>query len=561
VAAELAPSLTSRAPATADLWWKNAVVYCVDVETFVDSNGDGIGDFAGLTSRVDYLAGLGVTCIWLMPFYPTPDLDDGYDVADYYSVDPRLGTLGDFVEFVRTTQDRGMKVIADLVVNHTSDRHPWFQAARSDPSSPYRDFYVWSDERPEDEPDDIVFPDEEDSVWSYDRKARAYYLHRFYHHQPDLNVVNPVVRDEIHRVMGFWLQLGLCGFRLDAVPYLLETGEAKGVPPKENLDYLLDLRAFLTRRSGNAILLGEVNLEPEDLRRYFGDDRGDGLHMLFNFVVNQALYLSVVREDARPLRRALEGLPDVPATNGWANFVRNHDELTLDKLEDEEREEVFEALAPDEGMRLFGRGIRRRLPPMLGGDRRRLELVYSLLLSLPGTPVLLYGEEIGMGENLDVEGRLSVRTPMQWSPEANGGFSTAAAEDLCLPPVSAGDFSYERVNVRMQRHDSGSLLNWMERMIRMRKECPELGLGEFRVLDAGDDSVLAHRCDWGGRVLLAVHNLAAERRAVELRLDDGRRAVEDVLGGEARALEGGRLALELEPCGYRWLRVTPAGRD
>jgi trehalose synthase len=560
VSRDVAASLRARTTATGDLWWKNAIVYCLDVETFADSNGDGVGDFAGLTERVDYLAGLGVTCIWLMPFYPTPDLDDGYDVTDYYSVDPRLGTLGDFVEFVRTASDRGLKVIADLVVNHTSDRHPWFESARSDPSSPYRDFYVWSEERPDHEPDDIVFPDAEDSVWRYDEQAEAYYLHRFYRHQPDLNVADPRVRDEIHKVMGFWLQLGLSGFRLDAVPYLLETGEAHGSAPEENLEYLLDLRAFLTRRSGSAMLLGEVNLEPEDQRRYFGDERGDGLHMLFGFVVNQALYLSLVRGDSRPLRRALDGLPAIPESSQWANFVRNHDELTLDKLAEDEREEVFDALAPDEGMRLFGRGIRRRLPSMLEGDRRRIELVYSLLLSLPGTPVLLYGEEIGMAENLDVEGRLSVRTPMQWSAEANGGFSTADASDLCLPPVSAGDFSYERVNVESQRHDSGSLLNWMERMIRTRKECPELGWGDSRLLDAGDDAVLAHLCEWSGRALLAVHNLSGEAIEAELELGDGAEAVEDVLAGESRPLDGGRLRLELEPYAYRWLRLAPGGR-
>jgi trehalose synthase len=556
VPGEPAPKLTARAVATADLWWKNAIVYCLDVETFMDSNGDGIGDFAGVTDRIDYLAGLGVTCLWLMPFYPTPDLDDGYDVTDYYSVDPRLGTLGDFVELVRTAEARGMRVIADLVVNHTSDRHPWFQAARSDQGSPFRDFYVWSEERPEHEPDDIVFPDAEDSVWRYDEEAEAHYLHRFYRHQPDLNVVNPAVRDEIHKVMGFWLQLGLSGFRLDAVPYLLETGEAQGRAPEENLEYLLDLRAFLTRRAGSAMLLGEVNLEPEDQRRYFGDDRGDGLHVLFNFVLNQALYLGLVRGDSRPLRRALEELPEIPESNAWANFVRNHDELTLDKLTDEERQEVFRAFAPDEDMRLFGRGIRRRLPSMVGGDRRRLELVYSLLLSLPGTPVLLYGEEIGMAENLAVDGRLSVRTPMQWSGKVNGGFSTAAADDLCLPPVDEGDFSYDHVNVEAQRHDAGSLLNWMERMIRMRKECPELGWGSWSLLEAGDDAVLAHVCDWSGRALLAVHNLSAEAVEAKLELGDGTAAVEDVLAGEAHRLDGGLLRLELEPCGYRWFRLV-----
>jgi trehalose synthase len=552
---DLSALVGARTTATSDLWWKNAVVYCLDVETFMDSNGDGIGDFAGLTERIDYLAGLGATCLWLMPFYPTPDLDDGYDVTDYYSVDPRLGSLGDFVDFMRTASDRGLRVIADLVVNHTSDRHPWFLSARSDPSSPYRDFYVWSEEPRDDGSYDIVFPDAEDSVWRFDEEAGAYFLHRFYRHQPDLNVANPRVRDEIHKIIGFWLQLGLAGFRLDAVPYLLETGEAQGEPPEETHAYLRDLRAFLSRRAGTAMLLGEVNLEPEDLGRYFGDGHGDALHMLFDFVVNQALYLSLCREDAGPLRGALESLPPAPETGQWANFVRNHDELTLDKLSEEEREEVFEQLAPEEDMRLFGRGIRRRLPPMLGGDRRRVELVYSLLFSLPGTPVLLYGEEIGMGENLEAEGRMSVRTPMQWSGERNGGFSSADPSDVCVPPVARGEYSFERVNVDAQRHDSGSLLNWTERMIRTRKECPELGWGEWRLLDAGEPSVLAHRCDWGGGTLLAVHNLAGRDATARLEVGEGGRSVRDVVGGGRHSLAGRELELGLEPYGYRWLRL------
>ncbi|HUH07411.1 MAG TPA: alpha-amylase family protein, partial [Egibacteraceae bacterium] len=463
--------------ATSDLWWKNAVIYCLDVETFMDHDGDGCGDFAGLTERVDYLAGLGVTCIWLMPFYPTPDLDDGYDIREYCGVDPRLGSLGDFVEFVRTASDRGMRVIADLIVNHTSDQHPWFQQARKDPDSPLRDYYVWVDEPPDDGPDDLVFPDAEDSNWEYDEQAGQYYLHRFYGHQPDLNVGNPDVRDEIHKVIGFWLELGLSGFRIDAVPFFLEDIGIEHDVRDDPHDYLRDLRAFTSRRRGDAMLLGEVNLEPGDLRQYFGGDHANELHMLFNFVVNQALYLALVREDPEPIRGALRALPQIPEPAQWANFVRNHDELSLDKLTDDEREEVFAQLAPDEGMRLFGRGIRRRLPTMLGGDRRRIELTYSLLFSLPGTPVLFYGEEIGMGENLDVDGRMAVRTPMQWSDEPNGGFSSAPADQLCVPMTEQGDFGYRQVNVDEQRRDEGSLLNWMERMIRLRKLTPEIGWG------------------------------------------------------------------------------------
>lgn len=545
--------------ATSDLWWKNAVIYCLDVETFFDSDGDGCGDFAGLIDRLDYLAGIGVTCVWLMPFYPTPSRDDGYDVADFYGIDPRLGTLGDFTEFVRTAQDRGLRVIADLVVNHTSAEHPWFQAARADRGSPYRDFYVWVDEQPPG-PEGVMFPDAEDDNWTFDDAAGQWYLHRFYRHQPDLNVTNPAVRDEIAKVIGFWIQQGLSGFRVDAVPFLIETA---GEDPKKLPDpheYLRDLRAFLGRRKGDAALLGEVNLPPKDLAAYFGDD-GDELHMLFNFPAMQALYLSLARGDAGPLREAMERLPPLPDDSQWATFVRNHDELTLDKRSEAERQEIFAAFGPDERMQIYGRGLRRRLPSMLGGDQRRIRMVYSLLFSLPGAPVLFYGEEIGMAENLDVEGRMSVRTPMQWSNERNAGFSTAPAERLQRPVVE-GDFGPARVNVADQRRDPSSLLNWMERLIRRRKECPEFGWGAWRLLDTGNPAVFAHRCDWNGRALLALHNLSGEPASITLAIDepsdcDG---LIDLLNEPGLApLDGGRFGVDLDGYGYRWYRIHRPG--
>jgi maltose alpha-D-glucosyltransferase/alpha-amylase len=533
---------------TSDLWWKNAVVYCLDVETFQDSDGDGIGDFRGLTERIDHLAGLGVSCLWLMPFYPTPDLDDGYDVTDYYGVDPRLGTLGDFVEFVRTARDRGLRVIADFVVNHTSDRHPWFEAARSDRRSPYRDYYVWADEPPEDGPTDLVFPGPEESMWHYDERAGQYFLHRFYRHQPDLNAANPDVRREIAKAMGFWLELGLSGFRIDAVPYFVEQldagGKSTGGDPHE---YLRDIHAFVSRRDGGAVLVGEVNLEPDALRDFFGDDEGEKLDMLFDFVGNQALYLALVRGKAEPLARALAALPGLPEENQWARFVRNHDELTLDKLSDEEREEVFAAFAPEEDMRIFDRGIRRRLPSMLGGDRRRLELVYSLLLSLPGTPVLLYGEEIGMGDNLAATGRMSVRTPMQWADEPSGGFSAAPAGELCVP-LADGELGPAHVNVAGQEHDPESLLNWMTRVVRLRRESPEIGFGEPEPVEVDDDAVLAHRCDWRGRTVVCAHNFGESAARVRL---DGFDELVDLFSGKHTSPD-----VELEPYGYRWFRAA-----
>ena len=336
-----------RVSDTSDLWWKTAVVYCLDVETFLDWNGDGHGDLPGLVQRVDYLAELGVTCLWLMPIYPSPDRDDGYDITDFYGIDPRLGNFGDFVELVRTARDRGMRVIVDLVVNHTSDRHPWFRSARTSRTSPYRDWYVWCDDPPPTKPADIVFPDQETSIWTYDEKAGQHYLHRFYKHQPDLNVANPAVRDEIAKVMGFWLELGVSGFRVDAVPFLLET---TGVPdPGQALpdphEYLRDLRSFLNRRSGEAILLGEVNLSHREQRQFFGGDRGDELTMLFDFIGMQSFYLSLARGDARPVAKALKARPRVAPECQWATFVRNHDELTLDKLTERQRQEVFDASA------------------------------------------------------------------------------------------------------------------------------------------------------------------------------------------------------------------------
>lgn len=542
-----------------DLWWKNAVIYCLDVETYLDSDGDGSGDLAGLIERVDYLAGIGVSCLWLMPFFPTPNRDDGYDITDFYGVDERLGTLGDFVVLTRAAKNRGLRVIIDLVVNHTSDRHPWFRSARASRSSRFRDYYVWRDEPSKKPSNEVVFPDAEDSIWSWDERAGQWYLHHFYAHQPDLNFANPQVREEIAKIAGFWLELGVDGFRVDAVPFLLEMG---GIPGADDLDphaLLEDLRSFVARRRGDAVLLGEVNLPPRDLVTYFGDQPGDELQLLFNFPVMQKLYLSLARRLAAPLADELRALPAIPRECQWATFVRNHDELTLDQLSDAERGEAFEAFGPDPDMQLFGRGLRRRLPPMLDGDQRRIRLVYSLLFSLPGAPVLFYGEEIGMGENLAIEGRLSVRTPMQWTSGSNGGFSTARRSRLTRPPTD-GEFGPLAVNVAAQRRDPGSLLNWMERMIRRRRETPELGWGTAQVLDSGHEAVLAHLSSWEDRHVLVVHNLSPAPCAFSLPLPTGpESAVDDLLDDRTgdHPVAGGRLDIELEGYGYRWFRLRP----
>ncbi|MBW3547527.1 MAG: alpha-amylase family protein [Actinobacteria bacterium] len=549
---------------TSDLWWKNAVVYCLDIETYLDTDGDGIGDVEGLIERIDYLAGIGVSCLWLMPFYPSPNRDDGYDITDFYAVDPRLGSLGDVVTLIRTATDRGMRVIVDLVVNHTSDQHPWFRSARRSRTSPHRDWYVWRDEPPDEPTAGVVFPDAEDSIWSKDDKTGQWYLHHFYSHQPDLNIAHPAVREEVAKIAGFWLELGVSGFRVDAVPYLIETG---GVPGDVDLDphgFLKDLRAFMSRRRGDSMLLGEVNLPPEPLRAFFGDEQGDELQLLFGFPVMQAMYLALARGDARPLVEALEANPPIPPDCQWATFVRNHDELTLDQLSDGERQEVFDAFGPDPDMQLYGRGLRRRLPPMLDGDQQRMRLVYSLLFSLPGTPVLFYGEEIGMGENLDIDGRMSVRTPMQWTDEPNAGFSQAPPSKL-RRPLPEGRFGPLAVNVTQQRRDTDSLMSWMERIIRRRRETPELGWGEPTVLTTSEPAVFAHRCDWEDGSVVAVHNLGDEPCIVEIEVGaDPDATLADLLDSDvgAHPVTGDRLQLQLERYGYRWFRVQqPSGRS
>jgi trehalose synthase len=551
-----------RITETSDLWWKTAVVYCLDIQTFQDWDGDGMGDLQGLAERIDYLADLGVTCLWLMPFFPTTDRDDGYDITDYYGVDPRLGTFGDFTEVIRTARDRGMRVIIDLVLNHTSDRHPWFRSARRSPRSPYRDFYIWREDEPPDTSAQVVFPDKEDSLWQYDDTAGAWYFHRFYRTQPDLNITDDRVRDEMLKIMGFWLELGISGFRVDAVPFLIDPEGVDAATQRrfgDPHDHLRALRSFLDRRVGDGALLGEVNLPYRDQREFFGGDDADELTMQFDFIAMQNLYLSLARQDARPLVRALERRPITALESQWATFVRNHDELTLDKLTDKEREEVFAAFGSEPDMQLYGRGLRRRLPPMLDGDPRRLRLVYSLLFSLPGTPVLFYGEEIGMGENLDVPGRLAVRTPMQWNAGRNGGFSEAAPSRLRRPPTEGG-YGPEHVNVADQRTDPASHLSFIRQLIRRYRESPELGWSSFRPLDQPHRDVLAHLCQRDDRRLVAVHNLAGEGRAVTVDLDDCPEGavLVDLLedGWSTRTGPRGRLDLTLDGFGFRWLRIV-----
>ncbi|PJI55177.1 trehalose synthase [Methylobacterium radiotolerans] len=540
-----------------DLWYKNGIIYCLSVGTFMDANGDGIGDFAGLERRLDYIQGLGATAVWLMPFQPSPKKDGGYDIADYYGVDPDYGSLGDFVAFAHAAKQRGLRVLIDLVVNHTSDQHPWFQSARSDPDSPYRDWYVWSKERPATADEGMVFPGVQETTWTYDAKAKAWYFHRFFNFQPDLNTANPEVLAEILKIMGFWIQLGVSGFRMDAVPFVIaEKGAHVGGKPREQFEMLRDLREFLQWRQGDAIILAEANILPKQDLDYFGDD-ADRMHMMFNFQVNQATFYALAAHDARPLVKAIEQTKPRPLSCQWGIFLRNHDELDLGRLTGKQRQSVFDAFGPEKGMQLYDRGIRRRFAPMLAGDPRRIRLAYSLMFTLPGTPVLRYGDEIGMGDELALPERDCARTPMQWTSEHQGGFSTA--ERTVLPLIDHGPYGYAHVNVADQRHEEGSLLNWMQSMIRQRKEAPEIGWGDVVAMETERPSVLALRYEWRGNAILCVHNLAPE--PVEVAMASGSPDPEhdilvDVLtGSRSEVGEDGRHCLFMEGYGYHWFRV------
>jgi len=539
-----------------DLWYKNAIIYCLSVGTYMDANGDGIGDFRGLARRLDYLHGLGVTAIWLMPFQTSPHRDDGYDVSDYYSVDPRYGTLGDFVDFTHGAKQRGIRVLIDLVVNHTSDQHPWFKEARRDPQSQYREWYVWSKKKPKNAKTGMVFPGVQKTTWTYDDQARAYYFHRFYEFQPDLNTSNPEVQAEILKIMGFWIQLGVSGFRMDAVPFVIASKGPKVGKPEEQYDMLRTFREFLQWRQGDCIVLAEANVLPETDMEYFGGD-GERMHMMFNFQVNQHLFYALASADTRPLIKAMKATKPRPATAQWGLFLRNHDELDLGRLTEEQRQKVFEAFGPDQSMQLYERGIRRRLAPMLGGDRRRLELAYSLLFTLPGTPVVRYGDELGMGDDLSQKERDCARTPMQWSDEPHGGF-TKHDKPIC-PVISEGPYGFEHVNAAIQRRYPDSLLNWTERIIRMRKEVPEIGWGDFAVIGLRNPAILVMRYDWRNNSVLFIHNFDAKPH--EIAFDAGGEGehgdvLVNLLGTEhSKVAEDGKHHLVIEGYGYRWFRV------
>jgi maltose alpha-D-glucosyltransferase/alpha-amylase len=543
-----------------ELWYKDAIFYELHVKAFQDSNGDGVGDFRGIIERLDYLQDLGVDCIWLLPFYPSPLRDDGYDIADYYAVHPDYGTIRDFKQFMKAAHQRNIRVISDLVINHTSDQHPWFQAARKDRNSPYRDYYVWSDTWERYQDARIIFIDTERSNWTWDPEANQYFWHRFFSHQPDLNFDNPRVRRSILKVMNYWLDMGLDGFRADAIPYLFEREGTNCENLPETHAYLKELRREFDRRYNGRILLAEANQWPADLLPYFGD--GDEFHMAFNFPVMPRIYMALRREERRPIMDIFEQTPNIPGNCQWCLFLRNHDELTLEMVTDEERDYMWSEYAKDPRMKL-NLGIRRRLAPLLDNGRRRIELLNSLLFSLPGSPIIYYGDEIGMGDNIYLGDRNGVRTPMQWSGDRNAGFSRADSARLYAPVINDVVYGYQSVNVEAELRTPSSLLNWMKRLIRLRKRYKVFGRGNINFLHPQNEKVLAYTRNYEQEHVLIVNNLSRFPQPAEfdLRHYEGWTPVE--MFGETRFPRIGELPyfLTLGPHSFYWFRLEPPTRD
>jgi maltose alpha-D-glucosyltransferase/alpha-amylase len=544
-------------PSADSLWYKDAVFYELHVKAFQDSSGDGIGDFGGLVERLDYLQRLGVDCIWLLPFYPSPLRDDGYDIADYYGVNPQYGNLEDLQRFLDEAHQRGLRVIADLVLNHTSDQHPWFQRARRSPKgSPERDYYVWSDTDEDYHDARIIFTDTEPSNWTWDPVAGQYYWHRFFRHQPDLNWDNPQVKEEMFRVMEFWLERGLDGFRCDAVPYLIEREGTSSENLPETHAILKEFRARMSSRYPDRILLAEANQWPDDVRPYFGD--GDEFHMAFHFPLMPRIFMAVRRGERTPIVDIIERTPAIPPDCQWCMFLRNHDELTLEMVTDEERDYMYREYAADPRMRI-NLGIRRRLAPLMDNDRRKIELLNSILLTMPGSPVIYYGDEIGMGDNIWLGDRDGVRTPMQWSPDRNAGFSRADPARLYLPPISDSLYGFQSINVEAQERSPFSLLNWMKRIIQVRKQHHAFGRGTIDFLHPENEQVLAYVRELGDDAILVVNNLANTAQAVSLDLNRfADRIPVELLGrSEFPCIDASPYALTLAPYGFFWFSLRP----
>jgi len=541
-----------------ELWFKDAVFYEVPIKSFFDSSGDGLGDLAGMTEKLDYIRDLGVDCIWLLPMYPSPGQDDGYDISDFYSVHSDVGTIEDFRIFVETAHSKGLRVVADLVMNHTSDQHPWFQAARSDPESPYRDYYVWSDDPNQYAGVRIIFTDTEVSNWTYDQSAGQYFWHRFFSHQPDLNYDNPDVHREMLDVCRFWLNIGLDGFRCDAVPYLYEREGTICENLPETHEFLRKLRRVVDEEYPGTVLLAEANQWPSDVVEYFGSEEQPEFHMAFHFPLMPRMFMAMRRELRTPIVEIMESTPAISSHSQWAIFLRNHDELTLEMVTDAERDYMYYEYAKDPRMRI-NVGIRRRLAPLLDNGRRQIEMMNSLLLSMPGTPVLYYGDEIGMGDNIYLGDRNGVRTPMQWSGDRNAGFSRADWARLYSPVIMDPVYGYMAVNVEAQNRTPTSLLNWTKRMIAVRKRYRAFGRGSLRFLHPENLKVLVYLREWENEVILCVVNLSRFVQYAELDLSefDGWSPVE--LIGETRFPHIGTLPffLTLGPHAFYWFRLEP----
>ncbi|HJX12553.1 MAG TPA: maltose alpha-D-glucosyltransferase [Dehalococcoidales bacterium] len=543
------------------LWYKDAIIYEVHVRAFADSDADGVGDFTGLTEKLDYLEDLGITALWLLPFYPSPLRDDGYDISDYYNIQPVYGTMANFKDFVDEAHRHNIRVITELVVNHTSDQHPWFQRARKSPKGTrYRDFYVWSDTPEKYRETRIIFKDYETSNWSWDPVVKEYYWHRFYYHQPDLNFDNPATRSAISRVMDFWLKLGVDGLRVDAVPYLFEREGTNCENLPETHQFVKELRAHFDKRFRNRMLLAEANQWPEDAAAYFG--KGDEFHMAFNFPIMPRLFMALRMEDRFPIIDILQQTPSIPDPCQWALFLRNHDELTLEMVTDEERDYMYRVYASDPTARI-NLGIRRRLAPLLGNDRKKIELMNSLLFSLPGTPVIYYGDEIGMGDNFYLGDRNGVRTPMQWSPERNAGFSRANPQRLFLPPIIDPEYHYEAINVENQANNTDSLLWWMKRVISLRKRYKAFGRGSIQFLQPENRKVLAYLRRHEGENILAVTNLSHNAQQTQLDLHEfaGHRPVDLFGRAEFVPITESGYFFTLSPHAFYWFSLEPLPAD
>jgi maltose alpha-D-glucosyltransferase / alpha-amylase len=537
-------------------WYKDAVIYEVHVRAFYDSTGDGVGDFAGITQKLDYIQDLGVNAIWLLPFYPSPQKDDGYDIADYHNVHPQYGTRNDFRIFVREAHRRGLRVITELVINHTSDQHPWFQAARrAAPGSAKRDYYVWSDTPDRYTGTRIIFTDTESSNWTWDPLAKAYYWHRFFSHQPDLNFDNPKVLKAVIRTMRFWLDMGVDGLRLDAIPYLVEREGTNNENLPETHAVIKEIRRVIDENYGDRMLLGEANQWPEDVRDYFGD--GDECHMAYHFPLMPRIYMAIAQEDRHPIVEIMRQTPDIPDTSQWAIFLRNHDELTLEMVTSKERDYMYSMYAADARARL-NFGIRRRLAPLMDNDMDRIRLMNGLLLSMPGSPIIYYGDEIGMGDNIFLGDRNGVRTPMQWSPDRNAGFSRADPQRLYLPPIMDAIYGFEAVNVEAQTREPSSLLNWTKRQLGVRKTSQAFGRGTLHFLRPGNRKVLAYLRQHGEDIILCVANLARSAQPVELDLARFKGRVPVELLGRTPFPPVGELPylLTLPGYGFYWFRLA-----